>query len=183
MNNNGNGTNNLYGMMAEFNDPEHLVEAVEQARAAGYKNVEAYTPFYVEGLSEALGEPPSILPYVLPMGLAAGAFIGYMLQYWTSTAVYQFNVGGRPLVSWPAFIPVTFEVAILVAALSVVLIMFARNGLPLPYHPVFNTENFEVASRSGFFLCIAEEDARFSRENTLSFLQGLGPVNVSEVQI
>lgn len=178
-----NGNGDLYGLVAEFEDSTSLLAAARQAREAGYEQVRAYTPYPVEGLVDVLDRNrPNVFAYAVPIGLAAGAFVGYILQSYTSVFTYDLNVGGRPLVSWPAFMLVTFELAILFAALTTVIAFFAQNGLPLPYHPIFNTPGADKISSEGFFLCIETRDRRFDVEQTKTFLEQLDPVNVSEVQ-
>ena len=172
----------VYGMMAEFDNPEFLLAAARRAYAEGYRRMDAYTPFPVEGLAEAIGFPHTRLPLLVLIGGIAGGVGGLLLQYYISVINYPLNVGGRPLDSWPAFIPVTFELTILVAALAAVLGMLALNGLPMPYHPVFNVERFRLATRNEFFLCIEVTDARFERDETKRFLEGLGARGVYDVE-
>jgi hypothetical protein len=172
----------LYGLLAEFAGPDNVLAAARAARAAGYRRMDAYTPFPVEGLAEALGLAHTRLPLLVLAGGIAGALLGYGLQYWISAIAYPLDVGGRPLHSWPAFIPVTFEVTVLVASFAAVLGMFALNGLPMPYHPLFNVPAFSLASRDRFFLCIEARDPRFDPVGTRAFLEGLGPVGVSAVE-
>ena len=172
----------LHGLMAEFAAPERLVAAAAAARARGYRAMDAYAPFPVEGLSEALGLPPSRMPLVILLGGAAGGLGGYGLQYWGMVASYPINTGGRPLNSWPAFIPVTFELTILCAALAAVFGLILLNGLPMPYHPVFNVPRFSLASRSRFFLCIEARDRLFSVEEARRFLVEQAPEGVYEVE-
>ena len=167
--------------MAEFEDPNALVAAANHARLEGYRRMDAYSPFPIEELHEALGQPPTRLPLIVLIGGLVGCVAGYSLQYWVSVVENPLNVGGKPLHSWPAFIPVTFETTILVAALAAVLGMLALNGLPMPYHPVFNVPRFALASRNRFFLCIEARDAQFDLETTRSFLQTLNPREVSTV--
>lgn len=176
-----NGNHDLYGLTAEFDNPESLMEAAREARAAGYTKLRAHTPFHVEGLADTLENRINYLPYVIPMAIFFGFFMGFILQYWTSVNVYQLNVGGRPDVSLPAFIPVIFEMGILIAGLSAVGLMFAQNGLPLPYHPIFNAKNIDSASHSHFFLVIEATDRQFNLQEAKAFLQEMGPINVSEV--
>jgi hypothetical protein len=171
----------VYGLMAEFEDPNALVAAANHARLEGYRRMDAYSPFPIEELHEALGLPPTRLPLIVLIGGLVGAVGGYSLQYWVSVIENPWNVGGRPLHSWAAFIPITFETTILVAALSAVLGMLALNGLPMPYHPVFNVSRFALASRNRFFLCIEARDANFDLEKTRNFLQTLNPREVSTV--
>ena len=171
----------VYGLMAEFDDPNALVLAAQRARHEGYRRMDAYSPFPIEELHDALGMPPSRLPLIVLVGGLVGCIGGFALQYWVSAVANPWNIGGRPLFSWPAFIPITFECTILVAALSAVLGMLASNGLPMPYHPVFNVTRFALASRNRFFLCIEAKDAQFDLERTRTFLQTLGPREVSTV--
>ena len=172
----------IYGLMAEFDNPEDLLEAARRAHAGGYRQMDAYSPFPVEGLAEAIGFHRTRLPLIVLLGGIAGGVGGYLLQYYTAVIDYPLNVGGRPLHSWPSFIPVTFETTVLIAALAAVLGMLALNGLPRPYHPVFNVPSFEMASRNLFFLCIESTDALFDWERTRQFLEALGPRQVHEVE-
>jgi hypothetical protein len=172
----------LYGLLAEFATPDDLLQATRQARQEGYRRLEAYTPFPVEGLAEALDFHRTHIPLVVLLGGVVGGLGSYFLQYWINVVHYPLNVGGRPLHSWPAFIPVTFELTILGAALAAVLGMLALNGLPMPYHPLFNVPRFERASSDGFFLCIEAHDARFDSAETRRFLEGLSASEVSEVE-
>jgi Protein of unknown function (DUF3341) len=168
----------IYGLMAEFEDATALVAATERAHEAGYKRMDAYSPFPIEELHHAMGSPQSRLPLIVLIGGIVGCLGGFFLQYWASAMAYPINVGGRPLNSWPAFIPVTFECTILVAALSAVLGMLGLNGLPTPYHPVFNVERFALASRNRFFLVIESRDRRFRVEDTREFLVTLNPRDI-----
>jgi hypothetical protein len=171
----------IYGLMAEFDDPPSLVAAAERAHHAGYRCLDAYSPFPIEELHEALGSHHTRLPLIVLIGGLVGCFGGYLLQYWVSVLAYPINVGGKPFHSWPAFIPVTFECTILGAALSAVLGMLALNGLPQPYHPVFNVPRFALASRNRFFLCIEAKDPQFDLEATRQFLETLNPREVTTV--
>lgn len=172
----------LYGLMAEFEDPNRLVAAARRAHEDGYRCLDGYSPFPIEELHEALGAPDTRLPLLVLLGGLAGGIAGYGLQYWASVIAYPLNVGGKPLHSWPAFIPVTFEMTILGAALTAVLGMLALNGLPMPYHPVFNVPRFALASRNRFFLVIQSADAKFDVEATRRFLESLGPREVMTVE-
>lgn len=172
---------NIYGLMAEFEDPEALVTATQRACAEGYQSMHAYAPYPVDGLAEALGHHHTRLPLIVLIGGIVGGVGGYLLQLWVSAVAYPVNVGGRPLNSWPAFIPVTFELTVLCAALAAVLGMLALNGLPEPYHPVFNVPGFELASRNRFFLCIRSIDPQFDEVTTRRFLEALAPGKVNEV--
>src|SRR5437763_5460389 len=171
----------IYGLMAEFEDATALVAATERAHAAGYTRMDAYSPFPIEELHHAMGSPHSKLPLIVLIGGIVGCLGGFFLQYWASAIAYPVNIGGRPLNSWPAFIPVTFECTILVAALSAVLGMLALNGLPMPYHPLFNVDRFALASRSRFFLCIEATDRKFDADGTRQVLESLGPREVTTV--
>jgi len=171
----------LYGVMAEFDDPASLVAATERAYREGYRCMDAYSPFPIEALHAALGSRPTRLPLIVLIGGITGCIGGYLLQYWTSVVAYPLNIGGKPFHSWPAFIPVTFECTILVAALSAVLGMLALNGLPQPYHSVFNVPRFALASRNRFFLCIEARDPRFDIDATRRFLETLSPREVTAV--
>ena len=172
----------LYGLMAEFESPTDIVAAARRAYEEGYRKMDAYSPFPIEELSEAIGFHRNRLPLIVLIGGIVGCVGGFALCYWASVYAYPLNVGGRPLNSWPSFIPVTFETTILVAALSAVFGMLALNGLPQPYHPVFNAPRFELASRNTFFLCIEADDPKFKLEETRAFLDSLGPVEVIDVE-
>jgi len=167
----------LFGLMAEFETGDQLLEATVRTTAAGYKHVEAYSPVPVEGLAEAIGFKTR-LPLIVLIGGIIGALSGFFLQYWVSVIHYPINVGGRPLNSWPSFIPVTFEMTILVAGLTAVIAMLALNGLPMPYHPVFNVPRFALASNDRFFLSIESMDPKFQLNDTRRFLEGLGAKGV-----
>ena len=171
----------VYGLMAEFDDPNALVAATQKAHHEGYRRMDAYSAFPIEELHEALGRRHTRLPLIVLVGGLVGCIGGYSLEYWVSAMAYPINVGGRPLHSWPAFIPVTFECTILVAALSAVFGMLALNGLPMPYHPVFNVPRFALASRNRFFLCIEARDKKFDLTETRRFLETMNPREVSTV--
>jgi len=171
----------IYGLLAEFASAQALVTATRQAHETGYRHMDAFSPFPVEGLAEALGFHKSRMPLLVLIGGILGGVGGYFMQYYTAVIDYPINVGSRPLHSWPAFIPITFEMTILGAALFAVLGMLALNGLPMPYHPVFNVPRFALASRDRFFLCIEATDPQFDREGTRVFLTGLQPREVTEV--
>ena len=172
----------IYGVMAEFHSSEELIEAVHKAREAGFRHLDAYTPYPIEELAHALGHHRSKLPAIVLGGGILGAIGGYALQYWTQVIVYPMNIGGRPYHSWPAFIVPTFETTILAAALSAVLGMFFLNGLPQPYHPVFNVPGFAMASRDRYFLVIESRDPKFDRDAVHRLLAGLNPTEVSDVE-
>ncbi len=172
----------LYGLMAEFSDPNDLVAAARKTHEAGYRRIDAYTPYPIEELAEAMEIHHTILPLLVLIGGIIGLVGGIALQYWTSAVDYPLNVAGKPLFSWPAFVPVTFETTVLVAALTAVFGMLALNGLPMPYHPVFNAPRFALASRDRFFLCIEAADPKFDLDDTSRFLQRLQPRAISEVE-
>ena len=171
----------VYGLMAEFAEPSELVAAAHKARHEGYRCMDAYSPLPIEELHEAIGAHHTRLPFIVLMGGIVGCVGGYGLQWWASAVAYPLNVGGKPFHSWPAFIPVTFECTILVAALSAVFGMLALNGLPQPYHPVFNVPRFALASRNRFFLCIESRDPKFDLNGTRAFLETLSPREVTTV--
>ena len=171
----------IYGLVAEFGEPTTLVAATRRAYAAGYRKMDAYSPIPIEGLHEELGFHATRLPLIVLIGGLVGLAAGYGLEYWSSVIAYPMNIGGRPLHTWPSFIPVAFETTILGAALAAVLGMLALNGLPEPYHPIFNAPRFRMASRNAFFLCIESKDAQFNREATEAFLKSLQPQEVTEV--
>jgi hypothetical protein len=173
----------LYGLLAEFDNPQQLVQAARRVREAGYRRVEAYSPFPIEELNEALRLRPSRLPWIVLGGAIVGGLGGFFLQYWFNVLAYPTNIGGRPHNSWPAFLVPTFETTVLFSALAAVLGMFALNGLPMPHHPVFNVERFALASRNRYFLCIEARDRSFDREATRRFLEGLRPSEVSDVEL
>jgi hypothetical protein len=171
----------LYGLMAEFDTPEQLLRAAESARDEGYREMDAYTPMPIEGLSEAIGFRSNLVQRIVFVAGVCGATGGFTLCWWMSVIAYPHNVAGRPLNSWPAYVPITFEGMVLIACLSAVIGMLALNGLPQPYHPVFNVKEFERASRDKFFLCIEAKDPKFDFEATWEFLEGMKGRGVMEV--
>ena len=172
----------LYGVMGEFETAKDLIRAAEKTRDAGYKKMDAYAPYPVEGLSEALGLRRSWVPFLTLIGGLGGGLTGFGLQYWVNVISYPLNIGGRPPKSWPAFIPVTFELTILGAASFAVFGMLALNKLPHPYHPVFNVARFSRASTDRFFICIEATDPKFSVTDSARFLQSLNAQHVTEVR-
>ena len=173
---------NLYGIIAEFCEPEQLLTAVRAAYKVGYRKMDAYSPYVVEGVAEALGFRRTRLPLLVLLGGIAGAVTAYGMQWYSAVIDYPLNVGGRPLHSWPAFVPITFELTVLFAALAGAIGMLALNGLPRPYHPVFNAPHFKLASQTRFFLCIEANDHIFRSDEVRNFLQSLDPVSVTEVE-
>ena len=172
----------IYGLMAEFDSPEALLEAGRRAFAEGFRRMDAYSPFPVDGLAEAIGFHRTRVPLIVLIGGIIGCLGGFYLQYWVAVIDYPINIGGRPLNSWPSFIPVTFELTILLAALAAFFGVLALNRLPMPYHPVFNVERFELASRNRFFLCIEAADTHFELERTRRFLDDIGSLGTYEVE-
>jgi hypothetical protein len=172
----------LYGLMAEFADPTALVAAARRTYDEGYRAFDSYSPFPIHELFDAMHCKDRRVPLFVLLGGIAGGLTGFGLQVWVSAYAYPLNIGGKPYISWPMFIPVTFEMTILFAALTAVFGMFILNGLPMPYHPVFNVPTFaRGASQEGFFLAIESADPQFDREKTHRFLQGLGAKEINEV--
>ena len=172
----------LHGVIAEFESPAALIEAARQAREAGYRKMDAYTPYPIEALAHALKLPRTKLPLLVFVGGALGCATGLAMQWFATAVHYPINVGGRPVASWPSYVPITFELTVLFAALFAVLGMLGLNGLPMPYHPVFNVPRFALASRDRFFLCIESGDPLFDPDATKAFLQSLGGREVIEVE-
>ena len=170
----------IYGTMAEFDSAQALVDAANKTHAAGYRKIDAYSPFPVEGLADAVGAPHDV-PLVVLIGGIIGGLTGYLMQWWMAAVDYPLNIGGKPPHSWPAFIVITFEMTILFAGISAVLGMLALNGLPMPYHPVFNVARFSSASKDRFFLIVFSSDNKYNPVETRRFLEGLNPRSVSEV--
>lgn len=173
----------VYGIMGEYLTTEAVIAAAEAAHAAGYRRMEAYSPFPVEGLAEAVGYHRNRVPRLVFIGGLLGGLAGFFMQWYSAVVDYPLIIAGRPYNSWPSFIVITFELTILGAATTAVLGMLAMNGLPRPYHPVFNIPGFELASRSRFFLCIQANDPQFDREATYRFLEGTHPRELSVVPL
>lgn len=171
----------IYGLLAEFDTPTELVVAARRAYEEGFRRMDAYSPFPIEELAEAIGMHSDRVPLVVLVGGILGGLGGYMLQYWINVISYPLNIGGRPFHSWPAFIPVTFEMTILFAGLAGAFGMLALNGLPMPFHPLFNSSRFAFATRDRFFLCIEAADPKFDLVGVRTFLESLNPRSVSEV--
>jgi len=177
-----NGAPPVYGLMAEFSKSETLLAAARLAYASGYRQMDAFTPFPVEGLAENLGRKKSLVPLIVLLAGIGGGAGGYFMEWYAMSLDYPINIGGRPLSSWPPFVPITFELTILAAALAAVIAMFALNRLPQPHHPVFNVPRFERASTDKFFLCIEADDPKFDLAATRQFLETLKPDHVEEVE-
>jgi hypothetical protein len=171
----------LYGLLAEFDAPEPLVAAARRAHAAGYRAMDAYTPFPVEGLSAAIGFRRTWLQALVFLAGLGGCVGAFAMQYLSATWHYPITVAGRPYNSWPAFVPLMFELTVLAASLTALVVMIGLNGLPRPHHPLFGSELFERATRDRFFLCIEARDPRFDRHDTRRFLEELGPLSISEI--
>ncbi len=172
----------VYGLMAEFRSAEELLEATRLTSEAGYRRIDAYSPFPIEGLAEAIGFHRTKLPIIVFCGGLIGCCGGFFLQWWPNVIGYPLDIGGKPWDSWPAFIPITFELTILCAALSATFGMLALNGLPSPYHPVFNVERFSQVTKDRFFLVIESADPKFDVQGTRRFLTELNAREVLEVE-
>lgn len=171
----------IYGLMAEFEDVNDAIRAAQAAYAAGYRKMDAYSPFPVEELSEAVGFHKNGVALICLIGGLLGCTGAFTLQWWINNISYPINIGGRPFNSWPSFIIVTFEMTILFSGLSAVFGMLALNGLPMPYHPVFNVPQFDRASKDRFFIVIFSSDKKYESARTRQFLEGLNPLSVAEV--
>jgi len=176
-------TQRLYGVMAQFDSPSTLVAAARETYAAGYRQINGYSPFPIEELSDAIGFKRTTLPLIVLAGGIIGAVGGFFMQYWMEVIDYPINVGGKPFNSWPAFIPITFECTVLCAAFAAVFGMLALNKLPQPYHPVFNAPNFALATRDSFFLVIESKDPKFDHHETKRFLKSLEAREVNDVEL
>jgi len=171
----------VYGLMAEFTEPREILAAAQAAHKTGYRKMDAYTPFPVDNLANHLGQPKSLVPVLVLLAAIGGGLSGFFMEWYAATISYPLNIGGRPLNSWPAFIPITFELTILSGAVAGIVGMLALNRLPEPHHPVFNVAEFERASSDRFFLCIESADPKFDLIMTRAFLEQLKPQCVWEV--
>jgi hypothetical protein len=171
-----------YGLIAEFDNPSDAIAAARRVHEEGYKRIDAFSPYPVEELSEAIGVHRTPMSLIVLIGGLLGGTLGFLMQYYIAVIDYPINVAGKPLYSWPAFIPVTFECTVLGASLFAVFGMLALNGLPEPYHPVFNAPNFALASRDRFFVLVESADPKFDRDRTAEFLRSLGPREVTDVE-
>lgn len=170
-----------YGYIAQFSEAEQLVTAAQRTRDAGYEKVDAFSPYAIEGLAEVLKQKDDRVPWIVFICGMTGASLGFLLQYYVTFIDFPLNIGGRPNFSWPSFIPITFECGVLAAAFGAVIGMLVLNGLPKPYHPVFNVPEFDSATDDKFFLLVEADDPNFEKENTRNFLATLGPEKVTEV--
>jgi hypothetical protein len=170
-------------LLAEFETPAELLQAAQRTHDAGYKKIDAFSPLPIEGLAEAVGFHGTILPVIVFIGGLLGGLTGFAMQYYANVISYPMDVGGKPYNSWPAFIPITFELTVLGAALCAVFGMLAMNGLPTPYHPVFNVARFALASNDRFFLVVKVRDKLFELSRTKKFLEGLNPHGVFEIEV
>jgi hypothetical protein len=173
----------LYGIMAEFEGPNELVAAARKTYEAGYRRINGYSPYPIEELSEAIGFTHTSLPLIVFIGGILGGLGGFLMQYYIEVIDYPINVGGKPYNSWPAFIPITFECTVLVAAFSAVLGMLVLNKLPQPYHPVFNAPNFALATRDRFFLVVEANDPQFNHNNVVSLFRELDAQDIVDVEV
>jgi len=174
-------TTPIYGMMAEFDSATALVAAARKTHEAGYRKIDAYSPFPVEELAEAIGFHTNRVALVTLIGAIIGGLSGYLMQYWMNAVNYPVMVGGKPFHSWPSFIVITFEMTILFGGISAVFGMLALNGLPMPYHPVFNVPRFAMATKDRFFLIVFSTDPKYQPTEVRRFLEGLSPRSISEV--
>ena len=173
----------MYGVIAEFENPSDLVAAARRVYSLGYRRINGYSPYPIEELSEAIGFTHTSLPLIVFIGGLVGGIGGFLMQYYIEVIDYPINVGGKPYNSWPAFIPITFEMTVLVAAFSAVLGMLVLNKLPQPYHPVFNLPNFAMATRDRFFLAIEANDPKFHHAEVIELLKSLNALEVNDVEV
>lgn len=177
------GQRHVYGLIAEFEDAHEIVHAANEVYEEGYRKMDAYTPLPVEGLPESLGFKDMYVPSMMLVAGIGGGLLAFFGLYFLLRYDYPMNIGGRPGFPWPMYLPITFELTVLLSALTGIFGMFAINGLPQPYHPVFDAPNFDRATSDRFFLCIEAKDPQFDLEETRRFLEGLGATHVSEVEL
>ena len=175
-------TTALHGVMAEYDTGQALVDAARQTMTHGFTRVEAYSPVPIEELNDIIHKRRTILPKLVLAGGLTGMATGFALQYWASVIAYPMNVGGRPMASWTAFIVPSYELTILFSALTAAIGMIVLNGLPQPYHPVFNVDRFSMASSDKFFLVIESKDPKFDQQAASTFLRGTGAKGVYPVE-
>jgi hypothetical protein len=171
----------IYGMLAQYSETTSLIEAARELKGRGYRQIDAYSPYPVEGLAEAIGFDKTGMSLVVLIGCIIGGVIGFAMQWWVAVVAYPLNIGGRPLNSWPSFLPITFELTILGGAFSAVLGMLALNGLPCLYHPLFEIETFRNAHSDSFFLCVKATDPQFDADETSRLLMASKAVEVWDV--
>ncbi len=171
----------LYGLLAEFEGEEKLLSATAAARRAGFRQMDAYAPYPVKGIAAALGRGRTWVPALVLTGGILGGAGGYFMEWYAMAVDYPINIGGRPFNSWPLFIPITFELTVLTAAIFAIVSMLGLNRLPQPWHPLFSVPEFERASQDGLFLCIESSDPKFNSEATRQFLEKEGALQVIEV--
>jgi hypothetical protein len=172
---------NIYGLVAEFSGSEEILSAAKHAYEFGFRKMDAFTPFPIDGLAETLGRKKPLIPLIVLLAAICGGIGGYFMQWYAMAVDYPLNVGGRPLNSWPMFVPITFELTILSGALAAIIAMLALNKLPEPHHPIFDALHFDRASTDKFFLCIEADDPKFDLIATRRFLETLKPEFISEV--
>ena len=171
----------LFGVMAEFESSQALVDAARKSVGRGFTKLEGYSPVPIEELNDIIHKKRTILPKIVLAGGLTGMATGFILQYWASVIEYPMNVGGRPQASWPTFVIPSYELTILFAALAAAIGMIVLNGLPQPYHPVFNVPRFSLASSDKFFLVIESKDPLYDAHRTKDFLSSLGAKGVYDV--
>ena len=171
-----------WALMAEFKSADALLDAARRVREAGYRHAEAYSPFPVDGVAEALGYTRTRVPFFTFLGGVLGGLVGYLLQWWSAVIDYPENIGGRPVNSWPMFIPITFEMTVLGAALAALVAFLWGSGLPRLRYPLFGSPDFDLATRNRFFLCLRSDDPAFEPGQARRLLESLQPLACVEVQ-
>jgi hypothetical protein len=177
------GSRELYGLLAKFNTQEDLIIASDRTYSEGYRKFDSYSPYPVPELARAMHLKSSPLPFVILAGGILGGVGGFLMMTYATVWDYPLNIGGRPLFSWPTYIPITFELTVLLGALCGILGLFFFTRFPQPYHPVFNSEDFiEHGSQDAFYLSIEASDPKFDLDRTRRFLENLGSALVSEIE-